>query len=72
MRFRAIVFSLTVTATVINCGCGSDSTYNVPADPSKEAAQLGPPTTVSVKGRKVTKPPGGTAPKDLKNTRAVE
>jgi hypothetical protein len=62
MRVRAILFSLSAFAAVAVCGCNSESPYNIPADPAKEAAAINagiPPTKVAVGRRKVTKPPGG-------------
>ena len=75
MHVRAIVMSLPVIALLSVCGCDSESSYNAPADPSKENAQveLGKAQkNVSFGKRKVTKPPGGAALKDLKNLRPSE
>jgi hypothetical protein len=72
MHVRAILLSLPVIGVVFMCGCDSESYYNVPADSSKEAAEIGtgkPQKSVPLGKRKVTKPPGGAALKDLKSLR---
>jgi hypothetical protein len=71
MRVRAILFSLIAVAAVAVCGCSSESPYNIPADPAKEAAAINagiPPSKVGVGARrKVTKPPGGGPLRASKN-----
>jgi hypothetical protein len=70
MLVRATLFTLPIIAAVVMCGCSSESPYNTPADSSKEAAEIGagtPLRKVAVGRKKVTKPPGGAALKDLKN-----
>jgi hypothetical protein len=76
MPVRATLFSLPAfAALVMVCGCSSESPYNIPTDPAKEAAELGPAVPVRKVGggrRKVTKPPGGGALKDSKNVGTVD
>jgi hypothetical protein len=69
MRTRAILLSLPVIAAIPMYGCGSENTYNIPADESKEAAAIGagtPQNSRPASRRKVTKPPG-VPPRDAKN-----
>jgi len=70
MRVRETRFSLPIIAALLVCGCSSESPYNTPADPSKEAAEIGtstPQRKVTVGRLKVTKPPAGAALRDPKN-----
>ena len=70
MHVRATLLSLPVIGVLLVCGCDAERQYNVPADPSKEAAEIGvgaPQKRVAFGKKKVTKPPGGAALKDLKN-----
>jgi hypothetical protein len=70
MLVRATLFSLPIIAALLGCGCSPGNPYNTPADPSKEAAEIGagaPLRKVAIGRKKVTKPPGGAALKDLKN-----
>jgi hypothetical protein len=71
MLVRATLFALPLFAALAMCGCNSESPYNIPADPAKEAAELAPnapPRRAAVGRKKVTKPPGGT-PKEGRNLR---
>jgi hypothetical protein len=72
MSIRGTKFVLCVIAAVAMGGCSSGTSYNVPADAAKEAAEIGagaPRSKISVNNRKVTKPPGpamkGTGVKSL-------
>jgi len=71
MRIRAtLLFSLPACAATVLCGCNAESPYNIPADPTKEAAQIrsaAPPKKVAAGRRKVTKPPGGGPLRDPKS-----
>jgi hypothetical protein len=72
MLVRATWFALLLIAAAVVCGCSSESPYNTPSDPSKEAAEIAgapPQRKVSVGRKKATKPPGGAPLKDLKNLR---
>jgi hypothetical protein len=72
MLVRATLLSLPIIAALVVCGCGPEMTYNTPADPSKEAAEIAgkaPQKKFTVNTKKVRKPPGGAALKDLKGLR---
>jgi hypothetical protein len=63
MLIRSTRFSLLFFAGLALWGCGPDVSYNVPADPAKDAAEIGggeaqPKLPRNMK--KVTKPPGQT------------
>jgi hypothetical protein len=73
MRVRSTLFALPAFVIVmVVCGCTPEGTYNIPADPAKEAAEIGPGAPARKAGvgrRKVTKPPGGGPLKDANNLR---
>jgi len=70
MLVRANRVALLLIAAAVVCGCSSESPYNTPADPAKEAADIGagaPRKKVGLGNRKTMKPPGGAPLKDLGN-----
>ncbi|MFI5458872.1 MAG: hypothetical protein ACHRXM_25875 [Isosphaerales bacterium] len=70
MLVRATRFVLLLIAAAVVCGCSSESPYNTPSDPSKEAAEIGagaPQKKVGLGKRKTMKPPGGAPLKDMGN-----
>jgi len=70
MLVRATRFALLLIAAVAVCGCSSESPYNTPADPSKEASEIGagaPQKKVGLGKKKIKKPPGGAPLKDSGN-----
>jgi hypothetical protein len=72
MLIRVTLWSLPIIAALLVCGCGPEMTYNTPTDPSKEAAEVAgaaPQRKAQVSTKKVRKPPGGAALKDLKGLR---
>jgi len=74
MAIRATHFSLPIIAALLACGCGSEPTYNIPSDATKEAIRTAAETPVkkAPDGRKkVTKPPGGGPRRVLTNLKPV-
>jgi hypothetical protein len=71
MPARVSRFSLSAITALVACGCGVESSYNIPADESKDVAAIAattPPQRKSAGKRKVTKPPGIS----LKDGRSVQ
>jgi hypothetical protein len=72
MLVRATLLSVPIIAVVVVCGCSAESPYNTPADPAKEAAEIGagtPQRKATLTRKKATKLPGGSPLQDLKNLR---
>jgi hypothetical protein len=70
MQVRAILISLPIVTALVVCGCGSETPYNTPTDPAKEAAELAaatPPRKPAVGKKKAAKPPVGATLKDSKS-----